>query len=295
MSEAAAAPAADTPASALAASPTPAPSPAPANDWRASLPEDIRDNPSLRDIKDVGNLAKSYLHAQKLVGMDRSKLLTVPGDDAPPEAWNEFYDKAGRPADPKDYTLPVDKVEWNDVVTRDENMEQWFAKTAHEAGLTPRQAEKLFTSYVDQLKASGETTVQQMRQAYDQGVNDLKTEWGSAFEQKVAAADAVIDKLGVPGFRALLDVQVPGFGPLGDHPALVKALNTVATIMGEDAVTDRSKGSSTAYAPAEAKAEIARKMGDKVFMEAYLQGDHPNHKFAVDEMARLHRAAGGSR
>ena len=288
MSEAAAAaaPTTETPAQA------PAAQPAPANDWRASLPEDIRDNPSLRDIKDVGNLAKSYLHAQKLVGMDRSKLLTVPGDDAEPEQWNEFYSKVGRPADPKDYALPVDKVEWDATVPRDEAMEQWFTKTAHEAGLTPRQAEKLFTSYVDQLKSAGQGMTQMLQQSYEQNVQALKTEWGMTYEKNVEAADAVIDKLGVPEFRQLLDAVAPGVGRLGDHPALVKALYKVASIMGEDSVTDRGKSENFAYSPGEAKQEIARRMGDKSFMEAYLKGDHPNHKFAVDEMARLHRAAG---
>ena len=93
---------------------------------------------------------------------------------------------------------------------------------------------------------------------------------------------------------ALLVAVAPGVGRVGDHPGLVNALYKVAELMGEDRVTDRGKGESFAYAPAEAKAEIARKMGDKSFMEAYLKGDHPNHKFAVDEMARLHRAAGSA-
>jgi len=35
-------------------------------DWRASLPEDVRADPSLADIKDVGSMAKSYINGQKL-------------------------------------------------------------------------------------------------------------------------------------------------------------------------------------------------------------------------------------
>ena len=40
-------------------------------DWKQSIPEDIRADKSLESIKDVGSLAKSYIHAQKLVGSDK--------------------------------------------------------------------------------------------------------------------------------------------------------------------------------------------------------------------------------
>ena len=38
--------------------------------WKESLPDDLRDNPSLKSIQDVPGLAKSFIHAQKMVGAD---------------------------------------------------------------------------------------------------------------------------------------------------------------------------------------------------------------------------------
>ena len=36
-------------------------------DWRSGLPEDIRNDPSLADIKDVGAMAKSYINGQNII------------------------------------------------------------------------------------------------------------------------------------------------------------------------------------------------------------------------------------
>ena len=40
-------------------------------DWKASLSDEIRSDKSLENIKDIEGLAKSYVHAQKLVGSDK--------------------------------------------------------------------------------------------------------------------------------------------------------------------------------------------------------------------------------
>ena len=40
-------------------------------DWRDSIPEEIRGHSSLAHINDIGALAKSYLHAQQMVGAEK--------------------------------------------------------------------------------------------------------------------------------------------------------------------------------------------------------------------------------
>ena len=47
-------------------------------DFRSSLPEDLREEASLADIKDVGSLAKSYVNAQRMLGSS----IRIPGQDA---------------------------------------------------------------------------------------------------------------------------------------------------------------------------------------------------------------------
>ena len=63
-------------------------------DWKNALPDDVKTDPSLADIKDVGGLAKSYIHAQKMVGTDK---ISLPTENATPEEMSTFYDRLGRP------------------------------------------------------------------------------------------------------------------------------------------------------------------------------------------------------
>ena len=57
--------------------------------WRDSIPEDLRDDASLKDITDPGVLAKNYVHAQKMLGTS----VRIPGEDAGPEDLEAFYSK----------------------------------------------------------------------------------------------------------------------------------------------------------------------------------------------------------
>ena len=43
--------------------------------WRTELPDDIREHSSLSSIQDVGNLAKSYINAQSMIGRDKIPVL----------------------------------------------------------------------------------------------------------------------------------------------------------------------------------------------------------------------------
>ena len=80
--------------SVLGAGSSEAPAPEVVSDWRSGLPEDVAGDPSLADIKDVSSLAKSYVHAQRMVGRDK---VSIPQEGAGEDEWNSFYDRLGRP------------------------------------------------------------------------------------------------------------------------------------------------------------------------------------------------------
>ena len=64
------------------------------SDWLDSIEESLKTEPSLSDIKDVNSLAKSYVHAQKMIGADK---IVMPNDKSTDDEWNDFYEKLGRP------------------------------------------------------------------------------------------------------------------------------------------------------------------------------------------------------
>ena len=76
-------------------------------DWKANLSDEIKADKSLENIKDIESLAKSYVHAQKLVGADK---IPVPNKFATEKDWDAVYEKLGRPKDATGYKyeLPQD-------------------------------------------------------------------------------------------------------------------------------------------------------------------------------------------
>ena len=77
-------------------------------DWKANLSDEVRADKSLENIKDIEGLAKSYVHAQKLVGADK---IPVPNKYATDKDWDAVYEKLGRPksSDGYKYELPEDQ------------------------------------------------------------------------------------------------------------------------------------------------------------------------------------------
>src|SRR5688572_7477369 len=85
---------------------TPPASGAPPADWRASLPEDIRADPSLATIPDVPTLAKNYVSTKALTGR---KAYDLPNPEWKPEQWAAWNKSIGVPESPDKYS-PVDKA-----------------------------------------------------------------------------------------------------------------------------------------------------------------------------------------
>lgn len=252
-------------------------------DFKASLPEELRADPSLKDIKDVGSLAKSFINAQKLVGMDKNKLLAVPAEDADEKTWNDFYTKMGRPNDPKEYKLPVDEKVFNDTFQRSEQMEEWFKTAAHKNGLTGKQVSGMYSEYIQWAKTMVDSGNQSLEQLRDKGTQELKKEWGAAYDTRLQRAVLPLKKYADEDFVAMLDQT-----GLGSHPAMARFLDKVAVELGEDKISDASKSTSV-MTPGEATAAIAQKYSDTQFMKAYKDKNHPSHQWAVDEMSKLFR------
>ena len=69
------------------------------DDWKSSLPEDLRMDPSIANAPSVESMAKSYVSAQRMVGLDK---IAVPTEHSTDEEWTQVYDKLGRPETPAD-------------------------------------------------------------------------------------------------------------------------------------------------------------------------------------------------
>ncbi len=175
-------------------------------DW---LPEDLRQDPALKDFKDPAALAKAFKDTKALVGSS----IRIPGPDASPEVRAEFraklkekvpelleipsdpkafeafeadiFARLGRPADEKGYEVeaPPEGLDLADI-----------RAVAKRLGLTKKQFAELVKDSAERLEAARSAAQEQDRA--------LRKEWGAAFDERFAAARAVAVKLGMPAEAA---------------------------------------------------------------------------------------------
>ena len=240
-------------------------------DWKSGLSEDIRADKSLENIKDISGLAKSYIHAQKMVGADK---IPVPNKYATEDDWNAVYEKLGRPksADGYKFDLPQDKQV-------DEMSLKEFSNQAHKLGLLPNQAQGMVKFYNEMTSKSLQDADSKALAARENSTKELKQEWGQAFEQKVSKAANLANSVGA---KELLNTNLADGTKLGDHPVMIKAFAQLADKMGEDSLVQSS--GPTYLTPS----QIDKQIGELTQTgSAYWDKHHPNHQAAVDEVLAL--------
>ena len=222
------------------------------NEFLNMIPEELRDHPSISPIKDVENLARSYVNAQRLIGTDKIPMPANPTE----EDLDRIYERLGRPSTPEDYGISPD----GSVVT--EEVAKEYSDIAHKLRLTPDQAQGILEYYRGTVEQSGAATLEMAEIAREETVSSLKQEWGRAFEQKVDAAARVAQEF---GNAEMFDITLQDGSKLGDNPEFIKAFAKIAefrqSVTSEDTVADMSQ--SNVMTPADAKAEIDAIMNDK--------------------------------
>ena len=242
-----------------------------ATDWKASLSEAIRSDKSLENIKDIEGLAKSYVHAQKMVGADK---IPVPNKYATDKDWDAVYEKLGRPksADGYKFDLPQDKKV-------DEVSLKEFSTQAHKLGLLPGQAQGMVKFYNEMTAKSLQDADGKALAAREASEKTLKQEFGQAYDQKVTQAATLAKSVGATD---ILNRNLEDGTKLGDHPDMIKVFAQLASKMGEDSIVQAS--GPTYLTPS----QIEKQIGELTQTgSAYWDKNHPNHGVAVQEVLAL--------
>jgi hypothetical protein len=234
-----------------------------------SLPEDLRGEPSLKNFTDAGALAKSYVHAQRMIGADK---IALPGQSATDDEWRGVYSKLGMPAEASDYEYEAEF---------DEQEHEAFRNAAHAAGLNGRQAQQM----AEFLQTQGQLTVANFDEATEQarfeGEQELRAEFGAATEQKIERAQLAAKSLGID-MNVFDEVQLADGRSLGDHPFIVKLFAGLADQLGEDTLEGATK--ELVMTPDEAGRKITELVRQGT---PYWDSQHPEHRNYVDEVLRL--------
>jgi hypothetical protein len=270
-----------TPAAAAPIAAAAVAAPAVTKSFAETLPADIRENAAFKDIKDSDALARSYLNAQKLIGVPRDKLLVMPaeGDET---AQAEFYTKLGRPEAPDKYGFKAP-----DGVTVDPALQSSYAEAAHKAGLSTKQATDLYAWWNGMGAQAGAAKEAASVAAVAAATAALKTEWGSAFDERMGLAKQALSHYGNAKMSAELEATLQG-----NNPEVIRLFAKLGAGLREDGLIGKGGGGGEPMAsPTEAQQQINGLKGDKTFMQQYLTKNDPGHAAALAKWTALHAAA----
>lgn len=249
--------------------------------WRDTLPDDLKNEPSLQVFADVGTLAKSYVHAAKSIGADK---IVKPSKHATPDDWKKVFKELGVPEE-KDYKLEFAEEEKGQI---DEKFTEFFKQIAAKEQLFPDKAKKILMESAKFIKQAD--VDRQAAQKADQlkALEGLKTEWGAAYDVKTKQATLAFEKFGkdIPDLKSFLESS--GFG---NHPAVIKMFAAAGETLKEGAMISRvPDGGSGAFTPSQALQKANDILGGD-HSHPYWDTLHPNHKNAVKEMEDLYKMA----
>ena len=244
-----------------------------AENWRDGLPESLRGEKSLENIKDFRHLAQSYVHAQHAIGANK---IALPGEHATPDEMAAFYNALGRPEKADGYDtkgLQIPKgVELDDTQLKE------FREFAHRNGLSQKAFAAMLEYDASRAAKQAEAAAQDAKLEYDETVAKLKAEFGSKLDDTILQCNKAIETFGLK--------EVLAEKGLLNNYAIIKALVTIGEKISESKLVDgdRSGIDSTPQSRIDA---IVNNPDDPFYKK-----DHPAHDARVAEVRRLMDAAG---
>jgi len=253
----------------------------PSGNWTEGLAEDSQGYIENKGWSGAEQMLDSYRNLEKSMGAPADQIVHLPKDAEDAEGWNNVYTRLGRPETADGYKLSETPVP-EGAMDLTGDLKQW----AHEAGLSQAQTARLHERYNGRLSELVQEQHQKGAEVAQAEEAALKKEWGSAWDENIAAATRfrqrfgidgeTIDKLeGALGLKGVLELTAKIGRGLGEHA------------MPTGSEEDSGNGLAFGMTPGAAKAKIDELMLDKEFMGQYVDG-RPQ---AVDRMTRLHSLA----
>lgn len=242
------------------------------------VPKEFVGHASLASIKSPGELVKSFVNAQSLIGVDK---MARPNDKWTDAQWGEFYGQTGRPDTPGDYKFS-DAPEGMEY---DSNITEAAKVMMHKQGLSNKQADSLIQFYMNDQLRIGTEYAEKSEAERVKAVESLKREWGPAHESRMEIALGAVQKFASEELQAKL-----ADSKWGNDPEFIKLFYAVGERMMEDSADGRGDGLLVTNS-AQAEQEIKALKSDADFLAKLHDSASPGHKEAVDRWELLHKKA----
>ena len=241
-------------------------------DFKSLIPDEYKEDKALANFQDMNQFVKSYLHAQKMVGLDK---IPVPNKYATDEDWKEVYKRLGAPETPDQYKYKFAKDQ-----KVDEASLKAFNEVAQKNGLLPKQAENIVKFYNELSQQAVSQEASKIDAARLESETVLKTEYGSEYNKRLDQAKRLASQ--TLGADFLNNTILKNGSKLGDNVSLIKAFSALADKLSEDEIV---KGEGTDYMSAK---ELQKQIDELEAPDsAFWKKTHPNHERAVQEVFKL--------
>lgn len=238
--------------------------------WKKELAPDLANAPSMQKFPDTkegfNEAVKSHLSLEKLLGNEK---VPIPKNKDDVAAMALFKKAMGIPDKPEGYGLPDVEIPANlKGLSFDKNT---FAKIVHDNNLTPEQVKNLYASYTDMTKQAYAGVIKQQQDRVTTVINQLRQEWGDAYQSKIELGQMVINK-----FSADKEMNDFVTATLVSDPRGIKFLASIGDQFAENKIGD-FKYQRHSPTPEEAEKEIAEIRGN------------PNHPYNNDKIPQKER------
>ena len=119
----------------------------------------------------------------------------------------------------------------------------------------------------------------------DETEQNLKQEWGIDYDKNIRAAQRGLQVYGDPEIVELMNTAA------GNNPAVVKLFARLGAEVTED-MTQNTQNNNLATSRLDAKDEIEQIFTN--YDHPYFNGNHPEHKSAVERVRQLHEKVHGT-
>lgn len=249
--------------------------------WLANVPgiDEIRSNPSLTRYKALPDALKGLVELNGKLG----KMVPILGPDASDEDRADFYTKLGRPESPDKYDFDIKKL-LPEGSTINDDFVNGARAAFHKLGLNNQQATDLVTFFAGAQAAEQDRAATQI----DEGIGQLKQEWGHAYDGNVAIAGRAIGALeeDIPGLGAWIESDAR----IGSNPVLIRLFHFIGQAMADDKVIEGDREHAAAGNEKEIKDQIHAMMNDpkNQWYEALHNKTHPMHAKALEAKSALY-------
>jgi len=242
--------------------------------WRDSLDDDIKSEKCLESVKDIKSMARSYVHAQRMVGKEK---VAIPGKESTDAEWMDFYKATGQPETPEDYGFakPEDMP--------DEMFDADFAKSAsmaiHELGMNVKQAQGLFKFWNDYAGKQVTASNQAQELENEELKQNFISKYGNKAEEMKHLGNVAVNR----GSDNDTEFEARIAQKFGNDMDFVQLMVNLGGKFAEHKLIPLP-GDAT-QSVADLQTEINEAMKD----DAYMTESHPNHKHQVAVISNLYK------